>query len=166
MHAYVVALQPVQPEPDDQVRERGDHGLAVLRYVRLVEHLAARLQEPERRWILQVLGDDQPVGDVQLREVHLDYGVRHVGLDHPLALDRHRERARERRRGDHALGPDQRPVGRRAAPVRVGGTGASVTGRRQRRRQHGQGDGQQDDAGVPRGPRRHVAMTVTVAARS
>lgn len=129
MNAYVIALQPVQPEPDDQVRERGEHGLPVLGYVRLVEHLAHR-HEPEVGRVLRVLGDGQPVGDEQLREVHLDHGVAAaaVRLDHPFALDGHRERAREQRRGDDALGFHQRPAVGRAAPVHLAATVATVAG--------------------------------------
>jgi len=113
--------------------------------VRLVEHLAHG-DEPKVGRILRVLGDGQPVGDEQLREVHLDRGLdgRGVRLDHPLALDGHGERAGEIRRGYHALGADQRQVLRRAAQVwRAGGPFVHLVARRGRRcgrAEHGQRD--------------------------
>jgi len=54
-----------------------------------------------------------------LREVYLDRGFDGGGvrLDHPLALDGHRERAGKIRRGDHALGADQWQIFRCAAQL-------------------------------------------------
>lgn len=163
VHAYVIALQPVQPEPDDQVRQGAEHRLPV-RYVRLVEHLAHR-HVPELLGVLRVLGDRQPVGDEQLREVHLDDGVaagaadHRVRLDHPLALDGHPERARELRRGDHALALGQRLVERRPAPGHAAAAAANdhiivvvvvvVFDDAGCRGQHGDGRVQHGRAGLP-----------------
>lgn len=131
--------------------------------MRLVEHLAYR-HEPEVGRILRVLGDGQPVGDEQLREIHLDdhrRPRRRVRLDHPFALGRHRKRPRETGRGDDAPGPGQRLVRRRAArwpgfatiaaAVAFAGLVGGGGGRRCRAGQRGHGDGQQARARAPPG---------------
>jgi len=127
--------------------------------VRLVEHLAHG-DEAKVGGILRVLGDGQPVGNEQLREVHLDRGLdgRGVRLDHPLALDGDSERAGEIRRGDHALGAYQRQVLRSAAQVwRAGGPFVAAnavhlvarSGRRCGHTEHGQRYKEQGRARVP-----------------
>jgi hypothetical protein len=119
-HAHVIALEPLEPELEDEVGPEGAEP-AVLQDVALVD--LAEDGAPEARrlgLVVGVLGEAEAPGGVQLAQVDDYRGVAALGelraVEDPEAVDRHGEGAREVGRGDDAPAGGQ--VATAARPTR------------------------------------------------
>ena len=123
---HVIPFELIELELDDQERPERSEQL-VLEHIALGDLFDQRRAKVHAlRLVVRVLGETKPFVHVHLGQVDDDGAVarRDVGdIDHPAALDRHRESPGEVRRLDHPSWSRQPATARHLAPCRTSDQG-------------------------------------------